>query len=54
MSNARGNAIKWKLTTGLLVFGLFNVWMLYKRIKFYMEHSFDLINPDIEYLIERY
>jgi hypothetical protein len=49
-----GQGFKWRLIAGLTLFGLFNVWALYKRVEFYMEHSFDILNPDIDYLIERF
>ena len=54
MSKGRGQAIKWYIMSGLTLFAVFNVWVLYKRVKFYMEHSFDILNPDIDYLIQRY
>lgn len=54
MQKGRGQAIKWYIMSGLTLFALFNVWVLYKRVKFYMEHSFDILNPDIDYLIKRY
>eukprot|EP00347_Sterkiella_histriomuscorum_P004355 403360767 len=54
MSKSRGNAYKWYIRSGLTLFALLNVYMLYRRVEFYMEHSFDILNPDIEYLIERY
>ena len=54
MTRSRGQAIKWYLITGLTTYLMFNIWVLYKRVGFYMEHSFDILNPDIDYLIERY
>ena len=54
MSKGKGLAMKWYLITGVSVFAAFNIWMLYERVAFYMEHSFDILDPDIEYLIERY
>ena len=54
MSRGRGAAIKWYLISGLAAFAALNVWVLYKRVEFYMEHSFDILNPDIDYLIDRY
>ena len=54
MSKGRGAALKWYLLAGLTGFTLLNVWVLYKRVEFYMEHSFDILNPDIDYLIDRY
>lgn len=54
MTRSRGQAIKWYLITGLTGYLVFNLWVLYKRVGFYMEHSFDILDPDIDYLIERY
>lgn len=54
MTRSRGQAIKWYLITGLSAYLVFNIWVLYKRVGFYMEHSFDILAPDIDYLIERY
>ena len=54
MSKSRGSAYKWYLVTGGTLFVAFNVYMIYLRVAFYMEHSFDILNPDIDYLIERY
>jgi len=46
------------LRYNLKVFGgLFlaiNIWAVKKRIEWYMEHSFDILNPDIKYLENRY
>lgn len=54
MNTSKGNTLKWYLTVGISVFVMFNIWAIYKRVEFYMEHSFDILNPDIDYLIERY
>ena len=54
MSKSHGKNIKWKLMSGFSLFLILNIWILYKRVAFYMEHSFDILNPDINYLIERY
>ena len=43
---------KLKLFGGLFV--LMNAWIIYRRVSFYMEHSFDLVNPDIDYLVHRF
>ena len=50
----KGQAIKWYLMSGLFAIVTLNVWALYKRVEFYMEHSFDILNPNIDYIIERY
>ena len=36
--------------------GLFSIscYSIYRRFTWYMEHSFDLVNPDMEYLINRF
>ena len=31
-----------------------NIWAVKKRVEWYMEHSFDILNPDINYLENRY
>ncbi len=54
MSKSHGRTIRWKIMAGFSVFIALNAWILYKRVAFYMEHSFDILNPDINYLIERY
>ncbi|TNV74351.1 hypothetical protein FGO68_gene9540 [Halteria grandinella] len=54
MSRGRGQALKWQLMAGVGVFVVFNVWVLWRRVAFYMEHSFDILNPDIDYIINRY
>ena len=54
MSKSKGQAYKWNMITGFVLFTVFNVWILYDRVNFYMEHSFDILSPDIDYLIERY
>ena len=54
MNKARGKAIKWYVMSGLVGFGVVSTYMIYLRVTFYMEHSFDILNPDIDYLIERY
>jgi len=54
MSKTTGKTIKWYIYSGISLFVVLNVWILYKRVAFYMEHSFDILNPDINYLIERY
>ena len=54
MSSTRGNTLRWYIRTGLTALLAVNIWVLYKRVEFYMEHSFDLLNPDIDYIIERY
>ena len=41
------------LLGGACLISLFT-WQTYRRVVWYMEHSFDLLNPDIEYLIYRY
>jgi len=46
------------LKYNLKVFGglflVINIWAVKKRVEWYMEHSFDILNPDIEYLENRY
>jgi len=54
MTRGWGQAVKWYLITGMSAYLVFNIWVLYKRVGFYMEHSFDILDPDIDYLIERY
>lgn len=51
---SQGQTLKWYIVAGLSGFALVNLWVLYKRVEFYMEHSFDIMNPDIDYIIERY
>jgi hypothetical protein len=54
MSKSGGNALKWYLLMGAGGLVGLNVLMLGMRVMWYMEHSFDILNPDIDYLIERY
>ena len=54
MESSTGRALKARLKLFVGLFVLWNLAVCYKRISFYMEHSFDLVNPDIEYLVERY
>ena len=54
MSKGRGATLRWYLLAGFTGFTLLNIWVLWKRVEFYMEHSFDILNPDIDYLIDRY
>lgn len=54
MSKVYGQALKWYIGAGIFLFVALNLWALYKRVEFYMEHSFDILNPNIDYLIDRY
>ena len=54
MESTNGHVLKSRLKLFFGLFLLMNVWSYYKRVEFYMEHSFDILNPDIEYLVERY
>ena len=54
MTRGRGTAYKFYLGVGISLFFALNCYMLYRRVEFYMEHSFDILRPDIDYLIERY
>ena len=54
MESNKGHVLKSRLKLFFGLFLLMNVWSYYKRVEFYMEHSFDILNPDIEYLVERY
>ena len=54
MSKGQGATLRWYILAGFTGFVALNVWVLWKRISFYMEHSFDILNPDIDYLIDRY
>lgn len=52
--NRHKATLKWNLKAALLVYGVVNIWAVYKRVEFYMEHSFDLLNPNIDYLKNRF
>ena len=54
MSSQAGDQLKFNLKLAALLFVGWNIWALYKRIEFYMEHSFDILKPNIKYLINRY
>ena len=51
-SYGRSIAAKIKLFIGACV--VLNGWILYRRVSFYMEHSFDLAKPNINYLVHRF
>ena len=54
MESSTGRTLKARLKLFASLFVLMNVWACYKRVAFYMEHSFDLVNPDIDYLVHRF
>ena len=54
MQGDYGRSIAARLKLAAAVFVLLNSWVLYKRVSFYMEHSFDLARPDIDYLVHRF
>ena len=54
MEGSYGRNIWSKLKLFAGAFILLNAWILYKRVSFYMEHSFDLVKPDIDYLVHRF
>ena len=54
MEGAHGKRLLGRLKLFGATFAILNAWILYKRVSFYMEHSFDLANPDIDYLVHRF
>ena len=54
MSGNYGKSLYAKLKLFAGIFIALNAWILYGRVSFYMEHSFDLPRPDIDYLIHRF
>ena len=54
MEGSHGKSLLVKIKALAALFVALNAWILYKRVSFYMEHSFDLPKPDIDYLVHRF
>ena len=54
MGKSQGDKIRYNLKLFAAVFLCWNAWAVYKRIEFYMEHSFDILKPNIDYLNNRF